>query len=215
MLYLLVLIGFLIGQEAVAETVTPKACPAASKACLRGAKSCPSWWSQGWAVTVYSGPLTSQTTSKIPSDPDFEGSTIIVGAVAKKLGSVWNKKLDFELEAQYVQHFGGQTHVEINPAVFVMRWNDFVWNKTLPTTIAIGDGLSIATKVPALELSRRGSEESTQVLNYVMAEITFSLLSLPQWAVVARYHHRSGVFGLYNGVHDASTAFAAGLKYWF
>lgn len=201
MWYILGFIGFLIGQEALSETICQK--------------SYPSWWSQGWAVTVYSGSLTSQTTSRIPFNPDFEGSAIIAGTIAKKLGSVWGKKLDFELEAQYVQHFGGQTHAEINPAVFVLRWNDFSWNKILLTTIAIGDGLSIATRIPALELSRRGAQETARVLNYVMAEITLSLPSWPQWALVGRYHHRSGAFGLFSGVHDASTVFAGGLKYWF
>ncbi len=200
MRYILGLIGCLIGQEALSEPNCQKPCP--------------SWWSQGWAVTVYSGPLTSQTTSRIPINPDFEGSAIIAGALAKKLGSVWDKKLDFELEAQYVQHFGGQTHAEINPAVFVMRWNDFSWNKTLPTTIAIGDGLSIATRLPTLEVKRR-KNDTARVLNYVMAEITLSLPSYPQWALIGRYHHRSGAFGLFGGVHDASTAFAGGLKYWF
>lgn len=174
----------------------------------------PSWWQQGWAVTVFSGPLTTQNTTQLLGDSDFE-SGIVAFAVSKKLRSFWEDKLDLEFEAQGVQHFHKQSHFELNPAVIVLRWKSFPWNNTLPTTIAIGDGISIAMKKPHLEIKRRGHKESSQVLNYVMAEVTFSLPSLRQWALVARYHHRSGIFGTYHGVHDASTAFAAGIKYWF
>ena len=175
----------------------------------------PSWWKTGWAVTAFSGPLTSQTSSKIFGDADFKGSGIVGLAVAKKLGSLWCNRLDFELEAEGVQHFGKQKHFEIDPIAIIARWRDFPWNKTLPTTFAIGDGLSIATEKPKLEVRRRGEHDSAKTLNYVMAEITISLPEYPKWALIARYHHRSGLFGTFHGIHDASTAFAAGIKYWF
>ena len=181
----------------------------------RNCRPCPSWWEKGWAVTVYSGPLTSQTSSKIFGNADFGHAGIVAFAGAKELGSVWRNQLAFELEAQAVQHFGKQTHFELNPIVFIARWRNFPWNKTLPTTLAIGDGLSIATETPKLEVKRRGRKDTSKVLNYVMAELTLSLPEYPRWAAVARYHHRSGMFGVFNGVHDASTAVAAGLKYWF
>lgn len=178
-------------------------------------KQKPSWWKQGWATTIFSGPLTSQTSSKIFSDPDFGDSGIVALAISKELGTFMEKRLGFELESQGVQHFGDQKHFELNPIILVARWKSFPWNKTLPTTMAIGDGLSIAMRKPKLEVKRRGHHESARTLNFVMAEATFSSPCHPQWAFVLRYHHRSGVFGAYHGVHDASTAFAAGVKYWF
>lgn len=181
---------------------------------VKNCRPCPSWWEKGWAATLYGGPLTSQTSSKMLKDFDFENSGIIALAGSKKLGYVWSEALDFELEAQLVQHVGTQKHFEINPIVLIARWNAFPWNETLPTTIAIGDGLSIATETPKLERKRR-RHETNKVLNYVMAELTLSLPECSQWALVARYHHRSGMFGVFNGVHDASTAFALGVKYWF
>ncbi len=201
MRYILGVLCFLIGPQALAET------------CCHP-KTLPTWWQQGWAVTVYSGPLTSQTSSRIFRNADFEGSGIIALAGSKEFVSVWDRKLDFELEAQAVQHIGKQNHFELNPIVLIARWRSFPWNATLPTTFAIGDGLSIAMKKPHLEVKRR-KHETSRVLNYLMAELTLSLPEYPQWALVARYHHRSGAFGTFHGVHDASTAFAAGLKYWF
>ena len=181
----------------------------------KNCQPCPSWWAKGWNATLYSGPLTSQTSSKIFNDADFDHSGIVALAGAKKLGSVWKNQLDFELEGQLVQHFGNQKHFEINPIVLIARWTNFPWNHILPTTLAIGHGLSIATEKPKLEVKRRGSNKTDKVLNYVMAELTLSLPECSKWALVARYHHRSGMFGVFNGVHDASTAFALGIKYWF
>ncbi len=210
MRYIFGLILLLIGQEALGSDC-PKPCPALPDC----RKPCPTWWQQGWAATLYSGPITSQTSSKIFGNADFGKGGIVALAGAKTLGNIWCKRLDFEYEAQAVQHFGDQKHFEINPIVIVARWRAFPWNNVLPTTLAIGDGLSIATEAPKLEVKRRGHRKTSKVLNYVMAELTLSLPSCPQWALVARYHHRSGLFGTFHGVHDASTAFAGGIKYWF
>ena len=204
MRYVLGILCLLLGQEALA-----------GRSCNQPSDFGRCWWKQGWAVTVYSGPLTSQTSSKIIRDPDFSKSGIIAFAVSKELRHFLENRLGFELESQAVQHFGKQRHFEINPIVLIARWSAFPWNRSLPTTLAIGDGVSIATTKPKHEVERRGKHDSARTLNYVMAEATFAHPCYPQWALVARYHHRSGMFGVFHGVHDASTAFAAGLKYWF
>lgn len=174
-----------------------------------------SWWSRGWATTIFAGPLTSQTSSKIIQDGDFGDSGIVAIAASKELVRFLDNRLGFEYEGQAVQHFGDQDNFELNPAILVARWWSFPWNKTLPTTMAIGDGISIATSRPKLEVKRRGRDKTSKTLNFVMAEVTFSHPCHPNWAFVLRYHHRSGMFGTFHGVEDASTAFAAGVKYWF
>ena len=211
MRYILGLFCFLMSQDALGVNC----CKQRESHCKQSLTERKPWWCGGWNATIYSGPLTSQTSSKIINDADFGNSGIIASALAKRIGCFFEKRLDFELETQAVQHFGEQKHFEFNPIVLIARWNSFPWNRTLPTTLAIGDGLSIATSKPKLEVQRRGDQDSAKTLNYVMAEATFSLPTLRQWAFVLRYHHRSGLFGTFNGVHDASTVFAAGLKYWF
>ena len=191
------------------------ASPCCQKPLQPDCESQPSWWSRGWATTVFAGPLTSQTSSKIIQDGDFGDSGIAAIAVSKELVRFLDNRLGFEYEGQAVQHFGDQDHFELNPAILVARWWSFPWNDTLPTTMAIGDGISIATETPKLEEQRRGKDKTSKILNFVMAEITFSSPCSRNWAFVLRYHHRSGIFGTYNGVDDASTAFAAGIKYWF
>lgn len=200
MRYVLVILYLLMCQDVLA---------------IRCCKKKPSWWEQGWATTIYSGPLTSQTSSRIIRNADFGNSGIVALAVSKELGTFLEKRLGFELESQAVQHFGDQKHFEGIPISIIARWKYFPWNKTLPTTLAIGDGISIASRKPKLEVKRRGRRKSAKTLNYVMAEATFSSLCYPKWAFVLRYHHRSGIFGTFHGVHDASTVLAAGVKYWF
>lgn len=205
MRFLFTVLTLLVTQEAIAQ----KSCQESTR------KSCESWWKKGWATTLFSGPLTSQTSSKIFNNADFGDSSIIGLAGSKELLTFYKQNVGFEFEAQAVQHFGDQKHFELNPIVLILRWKTFPWNKSVPTTFAIGDGISIATKKPYLEVKRRGYTESAKTLNYVMAELTLSPACYPQWAFVLRYHHRSGMFGAFHGVHDASTAFAAGVKYWF
>ena len=61
----------------------------------------------------------------------------------------------------------------------------------LPTTFAVGEGISYATEVPELE----PGEGASQWLNYLLFEVTFALPKYPEWAIVGRIHHRSGFFG--------------------
>jgi len=48
-----------------------------------------------------------------------------------------------------------------------------------------------------------------------MFEFDFALPHEPSWSLVTRIHHRSGVFGLFGGVHGATNAFSLGIRYHF
>lgn len=104
--------------------------------------------------------------------------------------------------------------VEFNP-YFVFRWRNFPWNNKLLTTLGIGEGVSWASHSPQQEINSENEPgDATKFLNYVMAELTFSLPSHPEWQVLYRLHHRSGVFGLYCPGTVGSTAAGVGVRYW-
>lgn len=104
--------------------------------------------------------------------------------------------------------------VEFNP-YFIFRWREFPWNNTLLTTFGVGEGVSWASHNPQQEIDSENSPgDATKFLNYVMAEITFSLPEHPEWQIMYRLHHRSGVFGLYCPGTVGSTAAGIGLRYW-
>ncbi|MEO0652237.1 MAG: hypothetical protein AAFZ65_16300 [Planctomycetota bacterium] len=120
----------------------------------------------------------------------------------------------WEWEGQFAQHFGDQDHQEIN-ALAVLRWNRFPWSESLRTSAAIGEGLSLATELPPLEAADEDNEGTNELLNYILLEATFGLPSTPNWDFVLRIHHRSGVFGLFDGVSGGSNVLAVGIKYTF
>jgi hypothetical protein len=95
----------------------------------------------------------------------------------------------------------------------VARWTAFPWNDYLTTTIAIGEGVSVASEVPAVEIRKNRPE--SQVLNYLFFEATFALPDQPNIELVTRLHHRSGIGGLINGVSDGSNYLGAGLRWRF
>ncbi|QOC23932.1 hypothetical protein IC757_07430 [Wenzhouxiangella sp. AB-CW3] len=122
------------------------------------------------------------------------------------------RNLDWELEGQVVQHFGRQDHQELN-LLLNARWTRFPWDHVIDTSAVVGWGQSFATEVPPLEPRSDGDERSTRLLNYLLVELDFAPPSHPEWGLVLRLHHRSGVFGLYNGVNGGSNYIGAGIRY--
>jgi hypothetical protein len=148
------------------------------------------------------------------NNPHIAGDSRLAALAYSYRLSEGHTALSWELEAQAVQHFGRQNHQEIN-ALLTARWNRFPWDHHVNTSAAFGWGQSYAFKVPVVE-PRSGSDEvSTRLLNYLLVELDFAPPTRPEWGLVLRLHHRSGVFGMYNGVNGGSNFVGAGLRYAF
>jgi hypothetical protein len=140
-------------------------------------------------------------------------SGLLAVALARELGRT-GKSLRWELELQFVQHWGVQSHQETN-AVLVARWRRFPWDHYVDTSLAFGEGLSYASRVPELEpRTDPGAAESARLLNYLLMELEMGPPSSP-WRGFMRVHHRSGVGGLFGGVRGGSNFVALGLRYRF
>jgi len=144
----------------------------------------------------------------------FEDAHLGVVAYTEPFHRFWEGKARWEWEVQAGKYWGDQDHWELN-ALIVLRWLHFPWNRHVRTTFAIGDGVSYASKVPQLELASHTNEGATQLLNYLLLEWTLGLPEQPDWDLSLRIHHRSGIFGLYDGVDGGSNVLAAGLKFTF
>jgi hypothetical protein len=161
-----------------------------------------------WAVTLYAGVFSMEDLSKVLTlSAIYEESYIGVAALSWQFFRL-GEHIRLEVEGQVAKHFGEQHNWELN-ALLVVRWVTFPWNAYLPTTFAVGDGISYATEVPELEPEAGAS----QWLNYLMLEVTFSLPKYPEWAIVGRIHHRSGFWGAL--APNGSNAVGAGIKYRF
>ena len=93
----------------------------------------------------------------------------------------------------------------------VGRWLKFPWNDTVRTSIAAGEGISYASSIPKIE-QERSPDKTAHLLNYLMLELELAPPDDPRWSVFTRIHHRSGVFGLYDGVSKGSNILAAGVR---
>lgn len=104
------------------------------------------------------------------------------------------------------------TIYELDPYIS-FRWANWPWNHYLMTSLAVGEGISYASSVPAVE--KKDNNNTKRLLNYLMLEATFAAPAYPRLQLVARIHHRSGAFGLYGANNTGSNVVGLGLRYLF
>ncbi len=184
-----------------------------------GASNSGSWRAPGpddrlHAITIFMGEGTENNFSDVLENFfDVQGSTDhVAGLAASRLLGWYGQSLSFEAELMYAYHYGREVYHEIGTAAYA-RWHDFPWNDYVLTTAAIGMGPSYTTAFPQLEAQPDGSR--SRLLNQLNLQTTFALPSRPDIALVARMQHRSGMFGAFNGVTDASNFLTLGLRYEF
>lgn len=169
------------------------------------------------AITVYGGRYSDSALTEellISKQPRWEQDTLVAAAYSQRFHRFWDGGGQWEWEAQLGRHFKRQNHWEINGLV-TARWMRYPWSEDLRTSLAWGNGLSYATKVPPVEASSHTNTGSTNLLYYILLELTFGLPSVPEVDLVFRVHHRSGVFGLFDGVDGGSNVICVGLKFGF
>ncbi len=130
------------------------------------------------------------------------------------LGKVFarpNERRQWELEVQLAKWFGDQDNFEFNVAA-IHRWKRFPWDHHVDTSLAFGSGLSFASETPKLE-EELETTGSNPLLVYLSLEAAFSPPGSEHWAVFLRIHHRSGVFGLINGVDGGSNTLTLGMRF--
>jgi hypothetical protein len=170
-----------------------------------------SWIEDGWAISVYGGTVSTSDTSKIfAGSGDFGDATVLGVAVSKRIVRLFDH-INLAGELQINRHFD---HYDTWEFVVVPKFTffDFPWDDTVVTTFSVGDGLSYTNKLAAAEVDTHTSSDANRLLNFVLLEATLALPEHDQWALDLRYHHRSGIFGLFSGVTEASTMLAIGLR---
>ncbi len=172
-----------------------------------------------WGITLFNGIFTNRTIGKallnIPGD--FEQNYMHALALAREIWK-YPPHLTAELEAMYAKHHGRhdhgrQTYDEFTFAL-LLRYHTFPWDRFIDTSMAVGEGLSMTSKIPELELQRRKGN-SQKFLNYLAIELTFTLPRYPNTSLCYRLHHRSGVFGLFGGARGASDFYLLGFRHRF
>lgn len=182
--------------------------------CLAAATACKTPREQ--AITVYGGQYVDNSLPEeiALAQPLHPKDAFLVAAAYSRVFAEPSRHLRWELEGNVAQWFGQQDHQELNGLV-TLRWMTFPWDKYLNTTFGFGNGLSFATSEPKLEEQFHPETGTSQLLYYIAVEFSFAAPSAKHWSVITRVHHRSGVFGLFDGVDGGSNVITAGLRYAF
>ncbi|WP_404367711.1 hypothetical protein [Marinobacter sp.] len=166
-------------------------------------------------VSVYAATYSPSSFLELVAPVNVELSSrsrLAALAIGRPLADFWG--LEWDVEGQVVRHWGDQTNFEFN-ALYLARWQLPILEELVAPAFAFGHGISWATEPPSLEPSGDPNEKSSEVLNYLMAELEFAPPSAGQWGGFVRVHHRSGVFGLIDGIKGGSNFVGAGIRYRF
>lgn len=154
------------------------------------------------AISIFRGTVTEdELTFPIPNFEDSGQIGINYNRSLKRFS-----RFGFEVDTSLFKYYGDQDHWEINTA-FVVRYY-IIKNRV---SFAVGDGFSLTSEIP--ELERRRHINTSQLLNFVVLDLAYDLSKSNSLAV--RWHHRSGMWGLINGVAGGSNSVQFGARHRF
>lgn len=183
-------------------------------AAIIGLMSPQAWAQTGWWVTAATGVgvyarigTNNLLVDLLPAGLERNAYSTSI-AVGRELTSD-PRGFAWEAEAQVVQYLGRQRHWELDTAL-LFRWRKFSWNGEIQTTLAIGEGLSLASKTPVIEAQRNA--RTSKLLNFLVIEGTFAMSAWSQTTLILRLNHRSGIYGFFNGVRAGSNFVSLGFR---
>lgn len=129
--------------------------------------------------------------------------------------------LNFETAFNFSEHIEkgrvDRRHYYSYNGFFALRFSEFPWNWLLYTTLAVGEGISYAQKIPQVEEDKQSGRgrNASRFLNFMIFEFTVGLPFFQNVQGYYRIHHRSGAFGTYNNVSGGANTLGGGLKILF
>jgi hypothetical protein len=204
----------LSGQESTENSETPEVPNSETQAVDRQAELPPE---KLWFMTLYGGTGTNSSLGQTLTfkksefyDSFFNDEHFIGLEVGRKI-LTFNRSFGIEAIGQARQHFGSASYLALETALAI-RWNLFTNSNFLNVSLAVGEGISYVSDLPEVEASRPSSFAKSNFLNYLLIESVVSLPKNPDWSLVFRLNHRSGVFGIFNGATDGSNNLAIGIR---
>jgi hypothetical protein len=179
------------------------------------------------AFSLYGGQEVTTALERIlfikyPAKPfwtwHWGNSSIIAGEFSRRLVTFGNV-LSLEPQFGIGQRLGGMHATEFWGAIRI-SWTAFPWNNYIRTSVGLSEGLSVTTQIDADErlldnykiVGNRLVFPGSDLLNYFTPEITLALPEYPTYELALQMHHRSGIFGLINGVDAGAQFFTVGLR---
>lgn len=175
-----------------------------------------------WAVAVMGGVLNEANFSGViftPWTSSFDDTQLLSATVSKRVhefspASFIGPNWFVEWEVGAGQRFGNSTASEFWTALY-FRYDKFPWPDKVYMTAGASIGLNYATSISDLEVKKSGNQTGSNLLHYFAPEITVADPDNKDLEFVTRLHHRSGIFGLFNGVDGGSTFLTFGVRQHF
>jgi len=173
-------------------------------------------------LTLFYSQLTDDDFIEIPfSVPKFKKRYLLGAGLRKELFKLREKvdwapeKVFCDLEGVLVHKWGNWQGVEQSfqevAGSFNLRY-EFADNWIRLNSISLGNGVSLVTEEPEYEKETTLNGQTSNLLYYLMLDAAFDLPYTEKWHLVLRVHHRSGVFGLIDGVDGGSNYIGFGLR---
>jgi hypothetical protein len=177
------------------------------------------------AVSVFAGIATDTAFVEsmfAPWSNELEDIGVVGAAYSHRFGSVgaltgWGEPggfwddLTIEGEVGISGRFGEEHLGEVWTGLY-LRYDGFFWNDVVYTTIAVNTGVSYISDLSEFERGRDENNKNTNLLHYMGPEITFASPENKDLELLVRFHHRSGVFGAFDGVISGSTFISTGVR---
>jgi hypothetical protein len=166
-----------------------------------------------WAITGFLGASASDSdlhelfVQPWLADGEYGFAAV---AVSREVARFY-EAFSIELEVGAGGRFGSDYNAAEAWVAGYLRYDDFPWNHVIRTTVAVSTGFDYVSDLPPDEAGDADGE--SKVLHYFSPEITFALPDYANNELVLRWHHRSGVFGLFDGVRGGSNVVALGLRH--
>jgi hypothetical protein len=121
--------------------------------------------------------------------------------------------LELEVEGGVAQRFGKDHQSEVD-LISVLRWKKFPWNDDIYTNLRFGFlGASYVTGISPWEKQDSGNNTGSRALQLLIVEFTFAPHANAAYEAFLGLHHRSGIFGLIDGVSGGSNYIILGMRF--
>ena len=164
-----------------------------------------------WSVGAYWGKSNQADILEL-TRARFEKweSYSILGLTARK--DLWKVPgyFAFEWHNHLVFHFEKWGLIEgVEALSFTWKW--FPWSRWVSSSLAFGDGVSVASDYPSSESVEQ--KIYTRLMNYLVCEFRAEVPGAPEFELLLKVHHRSAVYGLIQDFRGGSNYVSAGMMW--
>jgi hypothetical protein len=168
-----------------------------------------------WSVMVYGGITANEDLGPVIT-LNFTASGESIYSV--ELAYVFYRNLfsEFQIAGNGAVRLAEDQNPVPEVDLYVMyRIIKFPWDNYITTTVAAGEGISYAFSAPYSE--EKNNTHTEDFLDFLTFELTLGLPKYPDWQLVARIHHRSGMYGTFcpRSYNAGSNALGLGIRYSF